>query len=81
MYLKLYFLGRKEASKSPFLGQFVRTGQLIPGPRTPPEAAAPVAVFWLGVGQGKAGAWLRTGPELTRHLGTGEQHLSVLLEC
>lgn len=77
MYLKLCLLGRKEASKSTFLRQFVRTGQLIPPPRTPPEAAAPVAVFWLGVGQGKARAWLRTGPELTRHLGSGEQHLSV----
>lgn len=38
MYLKSCLLGRKEASKSPIFEQFVRTGQLIPRPRTPPEA-------------------------------------------
>lgn len=79
MYLKSCLLGRKEGSikKSNFRAIHKNWAADPAAPHPSRSAAAPVAVFWLGVGQGKAGAWLRTGPELTRHLGTGEQHLSV----
>ena len=70
---------RKEASikKSNFRAIHKNWAADPAAPHPSRSAAAPVAVFWLGVGRGKAGAWLRTGPELTRHLGAGEQHLSV----